>query len=988
MQRTLALRVAQSIAKNDRPPVIRIANGTFYHSHPSAGQSLNAISNESQTLFPGLSFTLPAFTSPVEKWSVLSKSSAARTALLHVLRGQYICIPPTARSYPYLATDEVAQKDPRLRSAHNAIQYVGFDAERGQSSGSGMRGAYLSARYESLREETDFSLLDFLMGNTELNPDERLARHPDPRLLERIMKDLKLQELADMPVTHLSNGQTRRAKIAKALLSGPEVLLLDGPFMGLDPPTLKHLSQMLGDLAEAQSPRLILSLKPDEHIPDWITHMAFVTQRYELAASGRRNDVIRFIHNRSKELRLANKVTASSPLDEECVEYAEVSRHLWAHTPSNTIFSDRREELAYHREYRELMKEYKEGEKKVKRNIGIEVISRDGFRMDTPTPPPGDTVIDMEGVKVQYGEKIVLGNWSQGAEGDKKDGLYWKVRQGQRWGVFGPNGSGKTTLISLITSDHPQTYSLPIKLFGRTRLPQPGEPGISIFDLQKRIGHSSPEVHVFFPKHLSLRRTIESAWAETPLTKPKLTFDLDDKVNAALMWFRGELVPSLGPPSWMKTEMERAVQGVDSGFFEPNGEPRVPERARYHLRRSSEAIMQELQKMEDEDWADKIKFGELSFSAQRVALFIRAVIRNPDLVVLDEAFSGMDDFARDKCHLFLSHGEEAIFHLKRKGERADMPKITRSDLSRLGMAKIRGLQNSQALIVVSHKKEEVPGCVRDWICLPESGHGVPRFGHLNGPLELDSVGWKEIWGEKVGRTLERRKQKLEALKALTSRDDWPKETKSEREARLARIDALVAQVQSEFDVRLSKVSAKERAQLSSNGRAISVKEPEVLRERKRVRSRLALAAELPEEKERRLQKVRIRWHARSASMTPEERVQYSRERNAKYLEGRPDRVERIREQARRAAQRQREKLTDEKRRARNEKAREARQRKLANMSDEEKEAMREARRARYRKSLADVDAKEKLQSDQRTRMRQWRAKQKEKKDESRNTLPT
>jgi ABC-type molybdenum transport system ATPase subunit/photorepair protein PhrA len=316
--------------------------------------------------------------------------------------------------------------------------------------------------------------------------------------------------------------------------------------------------------------------------------------------------------------------------------------------------------------------------------------------------------------------------------------------------VFGPNGSGKTTLISLITSDHPQTYSLPIKLFGRTRLPQPGQPGISIFDLQQRIGHSSPEVHVFFPKQLSLRRTIESAWADTPLTKPKLTYEIDEKVNAALMWFRGELVPSLGPPKWMKAEMDRAVLGMDNGWFNAEREPADPERAAYHLKRAEEALFEEQHEMEGEDWADKIKFGELSFSAQRVALFIRAIIRNPDLVVLDEAFSGMDDFARDKCHLFLSHGEEAIFHLKRAQSPIDMPKITRSDLSRLGLAKVKGLQDSQALIVVSHKKEEVPGCVRNWICLPENGQGVPRFGHLDAPLELASSGWKEIWGEKVG----------------------------------------------------------------------------------------------------------------------------------------------------------------------------------------------------------------------------------------------
>lgn len=89
----------------------------------------------------------------------------------------------------------------------------------------------MSARYESRREETDFSVEDYLTGNTELNPYGRQEADQSGSLdLARVVQDLNLANLVKMPVGNLSNGQTRRARIAKALLGKPEVLLLDEPF--------------------------------------------------------------------------------------------------------------------------------------------------------------------------------------------------------------------------------------------------------------------------------------------------------------------------------------------------------------------------------------------------------------------------------------------------------------------------------------------------------------------------------------------------------------------------------------------------------------------------------------------------------------------------------------------------------------------------------------------------------------------------------------
>lgn len=586
-------------------PIIDIQNGTFYKQHPTSN---NAQSNPA--LFPNLTYTLADTTTPADRqyWSVISPSSVARTTFLQVLAGKHICLPPNARRYPALSDAHT--------SLQHAVQYVGFDAERGTGvSGSNVRGAYLSARYESRREETDWTVLDYLTGHTELNALAREETAGEREALKEVTDQLDLGKLLDMPVANLSNGQTRRARIAKAVMELPEVLLLDGPFMGLDPRTLARLSGVLQRLAERSQPRLIVSLRPEDEVPEWISHVVVVDHDLKVLDQGPKAKVL------------------------------EASKDFLKHSVSTPEAQ----------------------------------LSRDGFPKSSPPLPRGEALVELNGVRVSYGPKTVLGDWQQADK--SSSGLWWSLHRGQRCGIFGPNGSGKTTMLSLITSDHPQTYGLPIKLFGRSRLPKPGQPGISVFDLQRKMGHSSPEVHAFFPKTLTLRRTLESAWADAPLAKPTLDEAARKRVDATLRWFANDL------------RQQRGGAYVQKG------------------------------KTADEDnlsWATELRFAELSFPAQRLALFLRAIVHSPPLIILDEAFSGIDEAVRDRALAFLSHGDNGV---------------------------MQGLSEEQALLVISHAKEDVPGCVREWICLPEPGEQKgPRIGELGGPLELNPEGWKEIWG--------------------------------------------------------------------------------------------------------------------------------------------------------------------------------------------------------------------------------------------------
>ncbi|KAF1347131.1 ABC transporter [Delphinella strobiligena] len=667
-------------------PIVKIEGATFYRHHPSAKED-----SSNTPIFPDLTFYLANNVNVKKKkhWAIVSPASLARTTFLHILNNQYLSIPPTARSYPFLLSDGI--RNAQSRTPERAIKYVGFDAQRDGIGGTNLKGAHLSARYEARKEETDWSLKDYLEGNTELNPLNKGEDHVDRKLLDRLVSHLRLEDMLVRPVSHLSNGQTRRARIAKSLLSKPELLLLDGPFMGLDPPTVALLSALLRDMAEKNRPRIVLSLRPEDVVPQWINNLVYITADFNVLAQGEKERVFAYIcdkRNRDSTKRFGENALILQKM-----------RDRSAHNPVDKT---------------------------------TDTVSRDAFPKKDPPQSTGEALVEMRGVQVSYGpldsttRTTVLGAWHQPEQ--ETPGLHWSIHRGQRWGIFGPNGSGKTTLLSLITSDHPQTYSLPIKLFGRSRLPDPGEIGISLFELQKRIGHSSPDVHTFFPKHLSLRRVLESAWADAPMAKPKLCNKNDRLVDSMLRWFAPELSPT---GTSIFTEMRHLF-----GF-----KGRRNRKEEIGLQIKSFDV-----NSDDLDWADNLTFRDLTFSQQRLALFLRAIVAQPDLVVLDEAFSGIDEVIRDKCLLFLSHGEKLERVTVMDGKHTT--EILRpSLLAEYENIVFGGLNEDQALLVIGHSREDVPGCIRQWICLPEAGEGRPaRWGSLDGPLELNPKAWADIWG--------------------------------------------------------------------------------------------------------------------------------------------------------------------------------------------------------------------------------------------------
>lgn len=170
----------------------------------------------------------------------------------------------------------------------------------------------------------------------------------------------------------------------------------------------------------------------------------------------------------------------------------------------------------------------------------------------------------MEKVCIRYGSRTILKE------------LDWEVLNGEKWALSGPNGAGKSTLLSLVYADNPQSYANTLYLFDRKR-----GTGESIWDIKKRIGYVSPEMHLYYQENV---------------------------------------------PAW---------QIVGSGFFDSVGLYRKCNAEQQRM------ALEWMKVFGIERLKDRL-FLTLSSGEQRLALLARAFVKDPDLIILDEPLHGLD----------------------------------------------------------------------------------------------------------------------------------------------------------------------------------------------------------------------------------------------------------------------------------------------------------------------------------------------------------
>jgi iron complex transport system ATP-binding protein len=107
----------------------------------------------------------------------------------------------------------------------------------------------------------------------------------DHQRAKELLTELAIDHLADRTFGTLSEGERKRVQIARALMTDPELMLLDEPAAGLDLTGREQLVRSLSAIATAEgAPAMVLVTHHVEEIPPGFTHAMLLKQGRVVAA--------------------------------------------------------------------------------------------------------------------------------------------------------------------------------------------------------------------------------------------------------------------------------------------------------------------------------------------------------------------------------------------------------------------------------------------------------------------------------------------------------------------------------------------------------------------------------------------------------------------------------------------------------------------------------------------------------------------------------
>ncbi|WP_040161591.1 ABC transporter ATP-binding protein [Nigerium massiliense] len=203
-----------------------------------------------------------------DRWVIIGPNGAGKTTLLQLLSAS---LHPT-RGFvqllgEYLGAVDVFELRPRIGVASAALA---DRIPRGEAVGN----VVVSAAYAVVgRWNERYDAMD-------------LAR------AGQLMKQLDIAHLSKRTFGTLSEGERKRVQIARALMTDPELLLMDEPAAGLDLAGRERLVATLGGIAaDEEAPAMVLVTHHLEEIPAGMTH-ALLLKDGRIVSAGDIADVL------------------------------------------------------------------------------------------------------------------------------------------------------------------------------------------------------------------------------------------------------------------------------------------------------------------------------------------------------------------------------------------------------------------------------------------------------------------------------------------------------------------------------------------------------------------------------------------------------------------------------------------------------------------------------------------------------------------------
>ena len=144
-------------------------------------------------------------------------------------------------------------------------------------------------------EENIISVLEFM----------KIDEKEKKKKLEQLLDDLKISHLRKQKAYTLSGGERRRVEIARSLVLSPKFILLDEPFVGIDPIAVFDIQNIIKDLRKKDIGVLITDHNVRETLS--ITNRAYILYEGKILLSGTAKKLIN--DKKAREIYLGEKFT-------------------------------------------------------------------------------------------------------------------------------------------------------------------------------------------------------------------------------------------------------------------------------------------------------------------------------------------------------------------------------------------------------------------------------------------------------------------------------------------------------------------------------------------------------------------------------------------------------------------------------------------------------------------------------------------------------